>query len=78
MIFVAVEVLPVGSTPPAAAVVRISKGGGHDLGAAAPLSTKAFSHEQGVPEVRCSHRDEPGWQNSYTHALLELQQRRPP
>ena len=35
VIFVAVEVSPVGSKPPAAVVVRISKGGRHDLGAAA-------------------------------------------
>ena len=43
MVFVAVEVSPVGSKPPAAVVVRISKGGRHNLGAAAPLSTRASS-----------------------------------
>ena len=47
MVFVAVEVSPAGSKPPAAVVVRISKNGGHDLGAAAPLSTRASSLEQG-------------------------------
>ena len=47
MIFVAVEVLPVGSKPPAAIGERISKDGRHDLGAAARLSTRAFSFEQG-------------------------------
>ena len=47
MVLVAVEVSPVGSTPPAAVVVRISKGERHDLGAAAPLPTKALSPEQG-------------------------------
>ena len=47
MIFIAVDVSPVGSKPLAAVVVRISKGGRHDLGAAAPLSTRAFSLEPG-------------------------------
>ena len=47
MVFVAVEVSTVGSKPPAAVVVRISKGGRHDLGAAAPLPTRASSLEQG-------------------------------
>ena len=43
MIFVAVEVSPVGSKLPAAVVVRISKDGRRDLGAAAPFSTKTSS-----------------------------------
>ena len=43
MVFVAVEVLSVGSKPPAADVVRISKGERHDLGAAAPFSTMTSS-----------------------------------
>ena len=36
---VAVEVSPMGSKPPAAVVVRISKGERHDLDAVVPLST---------------------------------------
>ena len=40
MVFVAVEVLPVGSNSPAAVGVRISEGERHDFGAASPLSTK--------------------------------------
>ena len=40
VVFVAVEVSPVGSKPPAAVGEPISKGEGHDLGAAAPFSTK--------------------------------------
>ena len=47
MILVAIEALPVGSKPPAAVDERIAKDGRHDLGAAAPLSTTAFSPEQG-------------------------------
>ena len=47
MVFGVVEVSPIGSKPPAAVVVRISKGGRHDLGAAAPLSISVFSLEQG-------------------------------
>ena len=43
MVFVAVDVSPVGSKPPAADVVRISKGERHGLGAAAPLSTGTSS-----------------------------------
>ena len=43
MIFVAVEVSPVGSKPPAAVVEHIQKDGRHDLGAAAPFSTKKSS-----------------------------------
>ena len=35
------------SKPPTADIVRISKGERHDLGAAAPLSTRATSLEQG-------------------------------
>ena len=40
MVFVAVKVSPVGTKPPAAVGKRISKDGRHDLGAAAPFSTK--------------------------------------
>ena len=36
-----------GSKPPAAVDERICKGGRHDLGAAAPWFTRAFSPEQG-------------------------------
>ena len=43
MIFVAVEVSPVGNEPPAAVVVRISKDGRYDLGLAAPFLTKTSS-----------------------------------
>ena len=43
MVFIAVEVLPVGSKPPEAVVVRISKGERHDLGAAAPFLTTTSS-----------------------------------
>ena len=39
MVFVAVEISPVGSKPPAADGERLSKGGGHDLDAAAWFST---------------------------------------
>ena len=52
MVLVAVEVLPVESKPPAAVVVRISKGEGHDLGAEAPFSTC-----KGEREVRLSCRN---------------------
>ena len=47
MVHVAVEVSPVGGKSPAAAVVRVSKGEKHDLGAAAPLSTRASSLKEG-------------------------------
>ena len=47
MVLVTIEASPVGSKPPAAVDERISKGGRHDLGAAAPLSTRAFCPEQG-------------------------------
>ena len=43
MISVAVEVLQVGTKPPAAVGKRILKDGRHDLGAASPLSTKTSS-----------------------------------
>ena len=43
MVFVAVEISPVGSKPPASVVVRISKDARHDLGDAAPFSTKTSS-----------------------------------
>ena len=36
-----------GSKPPAAVGERISKDGRHNLGGTAPLSTRAFSPEQG-------------------------------
>ena len=81
MVFVAVEVSPVGNKPPVADVVHIFKGERHDLGAAVPLSTRTFSLEQGSagspvqssPElVNRTGRDQPGWQNSYPHALLVL------
>ena len=48
MVPVAVEVLPMGSKPPAAVGVRISKGERHDLGAAAPFSTKLSSLSERV------------------------------
>ena len=41
MVLVAAEVLSVGSKPPAAVGVRISKGEKHGFGAAALFSTKA-------------------------------------
>ena len=76
MVFVAVEFLSVGSKPRAADVVRISKGGRHDLGAAAPLSTRASFLEQGSAggPVQSSLKlwDQPVWQNGYPHALLVL------
>ena len=40
VVFVAVEVSPVGSKPPVADIMRISKGKRHDLGVAAPFSTR--------------------------------------
>ena len=43
--FVAVEVLPVGSKSPAAVGEPISKAERHDLGTAAPISTRASSQE---------------------------------
>ena len=47
MVLVAIGTLPVGSKPPAAVGERISKDERHDLDATAPLSTRAFSPEQG-------------------------------
>ena len=47
MVIVAIEASPVGSKPPAAVGERISKNGRQNLGAAAPLSTRAFYPEQG-------------------------------
>ena len=47
MVHVAIEASPVGSKPPAAVDKRIFKDGRYELGAAAPLSTRAFSAEQG-------------------------------
>ena len=46
VVFVAVEILPVGSKPPAAVVVRIFKDGRHDLGAAAPFSATTSSLQE--------------------------------
>ena len=43
MVLVVVKVSPVGSKPPAAVGERISKDERHDLGAAAPFSTKTSS-----------------------------------
>ena len=43
LVSVAVKVFPVKTKPPAAIVVRISKDGRHDLGAASPPSTKTSS-----------------------------------
>ena len=48
MVFVVVEVLPVGNESPAAVVVRISKGERHDLGAAVPFSTTTSSPKGGA------------------------------
>ena len=48
MVLVAVEAFPVGSKPPAAFGVRISKGERHDFGAVAPLLTRAPSLEQEI------------------------------
>ena len=47
MVIVPIEASPVGSKPPATVGERISEDGRHDLGAAAPLSTRASSLEQG-------------------------------
>ena len=47
MVLVAAEAVPAGSKSPAAVGVRISKGERHGFGAAAPLSTRASSLEQG-------------------------------
>ena len=46
MVLVAVEAMPAGSNPPAAARVRISTGVRYGFGAPVPLSTKASSLEQ--------------------------------
>ena len=43
MVLVAVEVLPAGSKPPVAVGERIFKGERHNLGVAAPFSTKMSS-----------------------------------
>ena len=47
MVIVVVEVVPAGSKPPVAVCVRISMGERHGFGAAASLSTRASSLEQG-------------------------------
>ena len=47
MVFIAVGTVPVGSKPPVALRVRIAAGQRHGFGAAAPLSTRAPSLEQG-------------------------------
>ena len=49
MVFVAVEISPVGSKPPAAVGERISKDGRHDLRSAAQSSTTTSSL-QGIAE----------------------------
>ena len=77
MIFATVEVSPVGSKPPVAVVVRISKDGRHDLGDAAPFSTKTSS-PQGRAGGWSSGRVQPRLQSSYPHASLEMQWQRPP
>ena len=46
-VLVAVEAVPAGSKPPAAVSVRISTGERHGFGAAAPLSTRTPSLQQG-------------------------------
>ena len=46
MVLVVVEALPAGNKPPVAVGERISEGERHDLGAAAPLPTRASSLEQ--------------------------------
>ena len=43
MVFVFVEVLPVGSKPPAVDGERIPKDGRHDFGDASPFSTRTSS-----------------------------------
>ena len=77
-VFVAVEIWTVGSRPPAAVIVRISKNGRYDLGTAAPSSTKTSSLQGLWPLCRnwsswSSVRVQPGLQSSYPHASLELQ-----
>ena len=76
-----------GSKPPATVGERIPKDGRHNLGAAARLSTRVFSPEQGGAggPVQSSPKlvehigsDQPDRQNSYPHASLKLQWRRPP
>ena len=47
VVFVAVEVSPAGSKSPAAIDERIFKGKRHDLGASAPLPTRASFLQQG-------------------------------
>ena len=47
MVLVAVEAVPAESKPPAAVRVHIFTGERHGFGAAAPLSTRASSLEQG-------------------------------
>ena len=56
MVLVALEVLSVGSKPPAAVGVRISKGERHDFGAAPPFLTKTSSLK-GEREIRLSRRN---------------------
>ena len=48
MVLIAVEVSPVGSKPPVAVGERILKGERHDLGAVAPLPTRASSLLEGA------------------------------
>ena len=75
MIFVAVEVSPVGSKPPVVVVVRISKDGRHDLSNAAPFSTKTSSLKgrSGGSAIKPKQVELVfGLQSSYPHASLEL------
>ena len=84
MVLIAVETVPVGSKPPAAVGVRISKGRIHDFGASAPLSTRASSL-QGRAEgsaimpniINSSGRHRP-LQKRYPRPSLDLLQRHPP
>ena len=87
MILVAVEAVPAESKSLAAVGVRIFKGERHDFGAAAPLSARASSLEQGraggpvesSPKlVRHIASGSIWFAEQFSHASLELQQRRPP
>ena len=55
MVFVAVEVLPVGSKLPAASSERISKTERHNLGAQRRCLPGLCPLNKKVPEVRFSH-----------------------
>ena len=71
-----------GSKPPAAVGVRVSKGERHDFGAAVPSSISASSLKQGRARSLVKSSPElvelirPAWpflQNSYPHASFDLQ-----